>query len=94
MPGPNKLERRAELLGGKIKARRELIRQAIAPPNQRPPFTEQMTKPEALSWWMANRDTEYGREVLQTMKPDAIMELDLALAQARQGQPFGGLEEV
>ena len=83
------LERRAHLLAGKLSARRDLLVQALAPKGQRPPFTEQMSKPEAVAWWRAHRYDDLGKQVLDRMGPADVMELDQALSQANEAQMGG-----
>ncbi len=78
---PNVLERRASMLAGRISARKEIIRDAFAPPGQRPPFTEQLTRAEALDFWRRHRHDRVGAEVLARMRDQDIVELDAALAQ-------------
>jgi len=84
----NMLERRAAMLAGRISARKKRLREALAPPGQRPPFTKQLTKQEALEFWRLHRHDETGAEVLARMSDLEIAELDTALAQ--MGVPYGG----
>lgn len=86
----NVLERRAKLLAGRLTARVDLVRNAVAPKGQRPPFTTQMSKPEALAWWQKNFDTDLGAKVKANMTPEAQLELTLALSQANEAEMFGG----
>jgi hypothetical protein len=58
----------------------DTLKQAVAPPGQRPPFTEQLTKREAVAFWQQHRYDSTGAEVLARMKPADILELDTALA--------------
>ena len=83
------LERRAELLTGRLKARVELVRQAVAPKGQRPPFTTQMSKPEALAWWQAHFHDDLGAKVKANMTPEAQMELTVALSRANEAEMWG-----
>lgn len=85
---PHLFERRVKLLAGRLQKDKALLVQAIAPPGQRPPFTEQLSKRDALNFWRAHRQDGIGKEALSRMKPEAIMELDLALAQAEQTGNF------
>ena len=85
----NVLERRAHMLAGKLTKNKEMLRDALAPPGQRPPFTEQMTKREAIGWWREHRFDKYGQEVTSRMKPVDVMELDRALSQANEADMMG-----
>ena len=75
------LERRATLLAGKLTARKRILVQSLAPKGQRPPFTEQLSKADALAFWQAHRNDQQGAEVLARMNDVDIAELDAALAQ-------------
>jgi hypothetical protein len=78
------LERRAKLLAGKLSARKEMITTALAPKGKRPPFTEQLSKPDALAWWQKHRYDNLGQKVLRQMRANDIFELDAALMQAKE----------
>ena len=92
MPGiDHVLERRAHLLAGKLAGRKQTLTQAVAPPGQRPPFTTQMTKREALTWWREHFDDDLGKKVRERMNPESQMELQLALSQANEAAMTEGL---
>lgn len=82
----HRLERRAKLLSAGLQARREALRMALAAPGQRPPFSEQLARPAALSWWRKHRGDELGARVLANMRPDSILELDQALSRMIEGE--------
>lgn len=86
----NILERRAHMLAGKLAKSKEMLRDALAPPGQRPAFTEQLTKREALSWWREHRFDKFGQEVTSRMRPREVMELDQALSRANEAEAWGG----
>jgi len=85
------LERRAHLLAGRLAGRKQILTQAVAPAGQRPPFTTQMTKREALSWWREHFDDDLGKKLRQQMDPESQMELQLALSQANEAEMMEGL---
>jgi hypothetical protein len=86
----NILERRAHMLAGRLSKNTQMLRDALAPPGQRPPFTEQMTKADAVTWWRAHRFDKYGQDVVARMQPADVMELDQALSQANAADLMGG----
>jgi hypothetical protein len=88
MPTEHRLETRARLLSERLQHARQTIRDAVAPAGQRPPFTEQLSKPEALRFWQAHRFDEYGQAALARMAPEQVQELDLALARANEAQMY------
>ena len=84
------IERRAALLADAIEHRVNILRDALAPPGKRPPFTKQLSKPAALRWWQLHRYDALGAQVISNMQPVDVMELDLALSQAvKQGESNG-----
>lgn len=84
------LERRAHMLSDRISARITTIRNAIAPEGARPPFTEQLSKPDALSWWQQHFHDDLGQKVKASMSPESVMELTKALSQAGEDDmPIG-----
>lgn len=86
----HKLDQRVLALSGAIQRRKQLLTDALRPSGQRPPFTQQLSEPDALAFWQRNRNTSLGKEVLQRMKPEDIMELDLALARMGEGSGLQG----
>ena len=80
----NMLERRVASLSAAIQARRQLYADALRPKGQRPAFTQQLSRPEALAWWQQHRYDDLGKQVLANMQPDGVMELDLALSKANE----------
>ncbi len=85
----NVLERRANLLAGKLTQRRDLIRQTLAPPGQRPPFTTQLNHREALAFWRQHWSDDLGQQVKAGMAPQDLLELQLALSRANEEEMFG-----
>lgn len=79
------LERRATLLAGKLTARKQMLVESLSPKGQRPPFTEQLSKADALAFWQKHRNDQQGAEVLARMNDVDIAELDAALAQSGGG---------
>jgi hypothetical protein len=73
------IERRSRLLSQKMASRVTMLRNFIAPPGARPPFTKQMQNDMALQWWKVHRYDEIGSRVLTMMQPADIAELDSAL---------------
>jgi hypothetical protein len=81
------LERRASLLAQKMQRRVQVLKEFMAPEGARPPFTQQLQRPQALRWWQEHRYDHLGAQVLQAMRPQDIAELDLALIEMNeQGQ--------
>ena len=78
------IERRVSALADAILARKQLITSALMPVSQRPLFTKQLSKTEALSFWQEHRFDDIGQQVLANMQPEDVMELDLALSQANE----------
>lgn len=87
---PHILERRASLLAGRLAAQRNIVRDTLAPAGQRKPFTQQLSKREALAFWRQHRYDATGQQVLATMRPEDVLELDLALSQANEAEMLGG----
>ena len=90
----HRLERRTRLLTLRVRERVDRLRDELAAPGQRPPFTEAKTAAEALAWWRAHRHDDLGQRVLARYTPDQIADLDVALArdltaQDEAGQPLG-----
>jgi hypothetical protein len=79
------MERVAHGIAEGAKRQVKVMRDAIAPSGSRLPFTEQLSQPDALNFWRLHRYDATGKHVLDTMNPNDIMELDLALAQRNQG---------
>jgi hypothetical protein len=73
------VERRARLLAEKMQTRVRVLSNFLAPPGQRAPFTKQLSDAQALRFWRAHRYDPLGAEVLQSMRPQDIAELDMAL---------------
>mgnify|MGYP001560637583 CR=1 len=78
------IERRVVALADAIRARRQLITNALLPSNQRPLFTKQLSKKDAMAFWQQHRFDDVGKQVSANMKPEDVMELDLALSQANE----------
>lgn len=76
----NRLERRAEVLASAIQRRIGVLAEALVPDGERPPFTQQLTKREALAFWRKHRNDAMGKSVLNGMTLDARLELDQALS--------------
>jgi hypothetical protein len=73
------------MLRDALKSRRALVTQAITPKGERPPFTEQLSVPDAQRWWSKHRYDDLGKQVLGRMSPQDVLELDQALAQMYEG---------
>lgn len=80
----HRLERRSQLLATRLQERVEAMRNALAPPGQRPPFTTTMPKNAALDWWGKHRYDDVGKSALANYSPDQIAELDATLARRNQ----------
>ncbi len=87
------LERRASAIATAIQKQRLVVAEALKPDGTRPPFTTQMSEPEALAWWQKNRYSNFGQRVLANMAPMQVMELDQALSQANEPQQ-GGFNDI
>jgi len=90
---PHLFERRADRLAGRLMARRDLLANALVPAGSRPPFTKQLSKPQALAWWGQHRFDDLGRQVLANMGPEDVLELDQALSQANEAAAWGGISD-
>ena len=75
------LERRARLMGQKLRQRLRVVKGVVAPEGERPLFHEAKSKSEALGWWRANRHSKHGEKILATWRPEDVASLDVALAQ-------------
>lgn len=91
MSSEHRLERRSRLLASAITARVEALRDSIASPGERPPFTEHKTEKEAFAWWRAHFNDEYGQRVLERMQPDRVAELRLWLSRMIEAERAGGM---
>ncbi len=83
------LERRSYMLAERIGSRIDTIRNAVAPEGTRPPFSEQLSKPEALRWWKEHFHDDLGQRVKANMTPEAQMELTQALSKANEADMTG-----
>lgn len=83
------LERRSRKLGVALKKRVETLRDSIAAPGERKPWTEAMTRREALAFWRANRYNPAYAQVLAAMKPDDVLALDVELAKMNEIEAMG-----
>ena len=88
-----RVEFRARLLAGAIKRRVGVLQTAVMPPGTRPPFTVQMGKSEALSWWQKHRYDDVGAQVLARYKPEQILALDSELAKHIESQQMRSFEQ-
>lgn len=84
------LERRARMLADGMLARKNMLTQALLPKGSRPPFTQQLSEKDALSFWQRNRHSALGKKVLERMSTEDILELDLALSKAAEGELDAG----
>ena len=85
------LEKRSHLLAQRLTARVNLIRQAVAPSGERPPFSVQLSKKDALKFWREHWNDDIGKQALAYMTPTAIMELNVALSKANEQVQQGGI---
>ena len=86
----HRFEKRAQLLATRIKQRMELLRDAVTPPGERPPFSVRMTQSKAMEFWSENRYTPVGQAILAAWKPEQVGELDAQLSEynaERAAQP-------
>lgn len=79
------MERRANLLAERLKARVDLMANMMRP-GGRAIFHTRKSEVEALKFWRAHRYDELGEKVLSTWRPDQILKLDLRLAQANESE--------
>ena len=84
------IERVAQKLGQKARARVSFLRDAVRPPGQRPPFTTQLTGAEAVDWWSQHRYDDLGQRVLQNYSQEQVAELDAELNAAAEQRMMGG----
>ncbi len=76
-----RLEMRSRKLGDAISRRVDIVTQGLRPPGQRPSFTQQLSKPDALNWWLKNwGNPQTGGRVLSQMDPMSQLELHAALS--------------
>ncbi len=89
------LERRLQMLAGRISKERGLLSAAFKASGNRPLFSTKVPEREAIEFWLEHRDDDIGDKVLKTMAPEDILELDTRLAQFKGMQeepdPFGGI---
>ena len=83
------LERRAGLLASKLTSQIQSLSQTLVPKGSRVPFTQQMSKPEALRWWQQHIGDEFGKKVLGRMTAQDQLELYNALSQAQTEREAG-----
>lgn len=77
----HRLEKRAELLSQTMTRLKDRLRDDLAMPGERRPFTTQMSKRQALDWWRANWETPAGKEAMDSMRPVDVLELHAELTQ-------------
>jgi len=85
MPPPNRLERRSQLLAQTMVDTSTGLASALGA-GERPAFTTPLTRSEALAWWRQHINDDFGRQVLERMRPEQIMQLHLDLQQAMNGE--------
>ncbi len=83
---PHILDQIKAEMANQLRSQREVLRDFLAPKRSRRPFTEQLSRREALEWWRAHIDDEYGKQALQRMDPLSVIELHQALSQAETQQ--------
>lgn len=83
MDDTHPLTRRASMLGGRIKQNVSAMASMMRPGNV-PLFSTRLSEQEALAFWQMHRHDDQGAAVLSTMKPDAILDLDMRLGRANQ----------
>ena len=79
-----------DMLVEKIQEQRQILRDALMPEGTRPPFSTQLSTDKALAWWSKHRYDDIGQAVIQRMKPEAILELDVALGEHNAQEMYGG----
>lgn len=82
----HRLDRRAAMLGERLRREIDLTAQMLRPPGGMPAFTTQLTNTEALDFWKRHRFDRIGAQVLSGWTPEQIAELDAWLA-AEQEPP-------
>ncbi len=80
MANQHRLERRATLLAGAIQRQLRIISTVVGPPGERPPFTRQLSAPDAMKWWREHRFDEMGLAMMSKLPVDKQLELDVALS--------------
>lgn len=85
MPNLNRLERRAALLGQKMRDTTDALAHQLGA-GERPAFTTALPKSASLAWWRQHLYDEYGQKVLATMEPDQIVQLHLDLQTAMNAE--------
>lgn len=78
------LERRANLLSQKMTSRISDLKLSLSAAQGRVPFHTVLAKSDALKWWSQHRYDDLGQKALAGLQPEAVMNLDAALAQYTQ----------
>lgn len=87
------LERRAQMLAGKIQGRVADLGQAMQAANGRIPFHTKLSQGTALEWWAQHRYDDLGQQVLQNLDPLDVLHLDRALGEYGAQQEALGLPQ-
>lgn len=77
-------ERRARLLGSRIKGQVDSAIHQMKSHSDRPPFHDQQTPREALAFWTKHRYDAVGQKVLAALTPLQVAQLDAWLTAATQ----------
>jgi hypothetical protein len=80
------VEQRVSALAGGIRTAISTIADTLRPPGGRAPFTQRLSRTDALDWWAQHRRDELGAAALQAMPPQAIAQLDVELGQHMAAQ--------
>jgi hypothetical protein len=88
MSTEHRLEKRSEMLASRMRAYTDALAKQLGE-GDRPPFTEALTRTESLTWWRAHRDDDFGRAVLERMRPLDVARLDVELARFVEGDQTG-----
>lgn len=88
MPGPQHvLDRRAQMMAARIQQQAEMLARSLRPPNSAPFGTQALPERQAMEWWDANIDNEYGQRELKRYGPLDQMDLRRNLERYRAAKP-------
>lgn len=87
------LERRAQMLTGKLTQRMSDIGQSLQAANGRVPFKSKLSQNAALDWWSKHRYDALGQRALATLDPQSVFNLDAALNRYTANQQEQGVPQ-
>lgn len=82
------------MLATAVKDRMSTVRDALAPPGTRPPFTADKPRAQVLDWWRKNIDTPLGQQALSRLAPADQLDLRVALAHRIEAAPLYPPEDL